>query len=215
MIYAVNRLTKEHRVVEERYSGGMRLPCRNPNLGKGWDYIQADADGWIEWTGGECPLPKHQKCEHIMRFTPNSDIFHTELAGHLRWTHENLSGDIIAYRPILPQPASEEPKEWSGPHDGLPPVGEKILVRKNDNDWLAVEVVAHDDGGVVYRDPATTDHGYKWAVAGGIRQLPSPREQWVEAARKAIKGSLNGKTGLEIIHDAIANGELPLPEKTQ
>lgn len=208
MIYAVNRLTKEHRVVEERYSGGMRLPCRNPNLGKRWDYIQADADGWIEWSGGECPLPNGHRYEIknsvgrvvcIPLSRPESNL----------WSSNN----IIAYRPILDQPDSEEVNRWNG--DGLPTVGEKILVRKNDNDWLTVEVVAHDDGGVVYRDPETTDHGYKWAIAGGIRPLPSPREQWVEAARKAIKGSLNGKTGLEIIHDALASGELSLPEKTK
>jgi len=120
---------------------------------------------------------------------------------------------VTAYRPIIDQPASEEPKGWDG--EGLPPVGENILVRKNDNDWLTVEVVAHDDGGVVYRDPATTDHGYKWAIGGGIRPLPSPREQWIEAARKSINGSLNGKTWLEIIYDAMIDGNLPTPEKTQ
>ena len=109
-----------------------------------------------------------------------------------------------------------EPKGWDD--KGLPPVGEKILVRKNDNDWLTVEVVAHDDGGVVYRDPATTDHGYKWAIAGGIRPLPSPREQWLAAAEHVIESATcepAQSSHLAIIHDALASGELPTPEKTQ
>ena len=63
MIYAVNRLTKEHRVVEERYSGGMRLPCRNPNLGKGWDYIQAVATAF--YSGHLNFLIKGIRCYHF------------------------------------------------------------------------------------------------------------------------------------------------------
>lgn len=214
MIYAVNRLTKEHRVVEERYSGGMRLPCRNPNLGKGWDYIQADADGWIEWSGGECPLPYGVKYD--VRCASGSE-------GRQRnpeednWLHVHGDSNIIAYRPIIDQPASDEPKGWCG--EGLPPVGEKILVRKNDNDWLTVEVVAHDDGGVIYRDPATTDHGYKWAVAGGIRPIPTPRERWVEKALSLdcdpCAGMLSRKDFCGELYDSLASGKLSLPEKTK
>ena len=214
MIYAVNRLTKEHRVVEERYSGGMRLPCRNPNLGKGWDYIKADADGWVERDYNSMGGPMPYGAKYEVKHADGDVVCSTEAeAFDDQWDKKGLSSDIIAYRPIIDHPASEGPKGWDG--EGLPPVGEKILVRKNDNDWLTVEVVAHDDGGVIYRDPATTDHRYKWAIGGGIRPIPTPREQWVEAARKAIKGSLNGKTGLEIIYDAMIDGNLPTPEKTQ
>ena len=99
MIYAVNRLTKEHRVVEERYSGGMRLPCRNPNLGKGWDYIQADADGWIEWRGGECPVVDSALVD--IRCRDKSESTEAESADLFRWSHRNHRSDIIAYRPIL------------------------------------------------------------------------------------------------------------------
>lgn len=212
MIYAVNRLTKEHRVVEERYSGGMRLPCRNPNLGKGWDYSQADADGWIEWSGGECPLP--DDCSYKTKHKSGS-FFNGSMPQTFGAHWRGLSDPVVAYRPILNQPAIEGPSELGGPEDGLPPVGEKILVRKNDNDWLTVEVVAHDDGGVVYRDPATTDHGYKWAVAGGIRPLPSPRNQWIEKAKRAFENNTAVTCEFEAIYDALASGELPTPEKTQ
>lgn len=215
MIYAVNA-KKEHRIINVLRPS---VDILHPSWGL-VKLVQADADGWIEWNGGECPLPKHKKCEHIMRCTPNSDMFHTELAGHLRWTHENLSGDIIAYRPIIDQLASEEPKGWCG--DGLPHVGEKILVRKNDNDWLTVEVVAHDDGGIIYRDPSATDHKYKWAIGGGIRPLPTHRDQWVDSCVARLVDYYGNPKGAEsyigvasMLHDALASGELPTPEKTQ
>ena len=203
MIYAVNKRTKEH-ILHGAPSLADVACC------PGWDYIQADADGWIEWNGGECPLPddKPYKTKH-----KSGDVFTGSRPQTFSAHWMGYADPVIAYRPIIDQPTNDEPKGWDGV--GLPPVGEKILVRKNDNDWLTVEVVAHDDGGVIYRDPATTDHGYKWAIAGGIRPLPSHRDQWVEAARKAIKGSLNGKTGLEIIYDAMIDGNLPTPEKTK
>lgn len=106
-----------------------------------------------------------------------------------------------------------EPKGWDD--KGLPPVGEKILVRKNDNDWLTVEVVAHDDGGVVYRDPATTDHGYKWAIAGGIRPLPSPREEWVEQALYLVTPIPGPQILAQAIYDAMIDGTLPTPGSEQ
>ena len=210
MIYAVNRLTKEHRVVEERYSSGMRLPCRNPNLGKGWDYIQADADGWIEWSGGECPLPKHVKCDHIMRFTPERDAFVVELAGHLRWTHENLRGDIIAYRPIIDQPASEEPKGWDG--EGLPPVGTPLEGEHADYGWIKGRFMFHDEGERVV--VLKTEHGY--LGFGVYRTIPTPRERWVDKAALAMGAKRpQNANHLGLIYDALASGELPTPEKTQ
>tara|TARA_B100000408_G_scaffold72775_1_gene55666 strand:- start:375 stop:1019 length:645 start_codon:yes stop_codon:yes gene_type:complete len=214
MIYAVNRLTKEHRVVEERYSGGMRLPCRNPNLGKGWDYIQADADGWIEWKGGECPLP--DDCSYKTKHKSGS-FFNGSMPQTFGAHWRGLSDPVVAYRPIFDQPASEEPSGWDGV--GLPPVGSKVEARRNDNDWLQVEVVAHDDGGIIYRDPSTADHAYKWAIGGGIRPIPTPRERWVEKALSLdcdpCAGMLSRKDFCGELYDALASGELPTPEKTQ
>lgn len=62
----------------------------------------------------------------------------------------------------------------------VPEVGERIEIRKNDNDWREVTVVAHNDGGVIYRDPATTDHRYAWAIGGGMRPLPTDEDRAVE-----------------------------------
>jgi len=182
MIYAVNRLTKEHRVVEERYSGGMRLPCRNPNLGKGWDYIQADADGWIEWRGGECPVVDSALVD--IRCRDKSESTEAESADLFRWSHRNHRSDIIAYRPIIDQPASEESRGWDG--EGLPPIGSFVDVSEQHDGELMYgngeencEVVAHVEGVAVIR----MSYGLGCMHARVLVPAKSPREQWVEGPK--------------------------------
>ena len=60
MIYAVNKRTKEHRVLPLMHIDGIGYYAGEcPD-----DYIvKADADGWIEWLGGECPLPDNHPYE--------------------------------------------------------------------------------------------------------------------------------------------------------
>ena len=52
MYYAVNKWTKEHRV---------HAPGEPYSLDE--CIVYADADGWIERNGGECPLPDGAKHE--------------------------------------------------------------------------------------------------------------------------------------------------------
>ena len=87
MIYAINEKTKEHRVVEVEYSGRMRLPCRDPSLGKGWRYVQADEDGWIKWEGGECPLVKCAGVDVIYRNGQVREIASAGFRGAFLWGH--------------------------------------------------------------------------------------------------------------------------------
>jgi len=181
MIYAVNRLTKEHRVVEERYSGGMRLPCRNPNLGKGWDYIQADADGWIEWKGGECPLP--DDCSYKTKHKSGS-FFNGSMPQTFGAHWRGLSDPVVAYRPIIDQPASEESKGWDG--EGLPPIGSFVDVSEQHDGELMYgngeencEVVAHVEGVAVIR----MSYGLGCMHARVLVPAKSPREQWVEGPK--------------------------------
>ena len=99
--------------------------------------VEADAAGWIDWDGGECPLPDGARCdiktEHEIEYDHDSGIY--------IWDHDfdNQGCCIIAYRPILdakpskPRCSDERPcipcytgkgpceaPEWDG---GLPPVG--------------------------------------------------------------------------------------------
>lgn len=112
--------------------------------------LAAKNEGWIEWGGGECPVPcgttvdvkhrcgavsenqqawpKRHKESHIM-VNPLSN------AGQAFWRHENSVMDIIAYRLHQPQEVTEADEEadlnecigqdaapvWNG--EGLPPVG--------------------------------------------------------------------------------------------
>ena len=54
----------------------------------------ADNDGWIEWTGGECPTNYNQmveiKCKDL-----STDI---DKACYYVWKHDGDIGDIIAYK---------------------------------------------------------------------------------------------------------------------
>ena len=113
--------------------------------------LAAKNDGWIEWGGGECPVPcgtavdvKH-RCGAVSenqqawpKRHKESDVIVNPLsnAGQAFWRHENSVMDIIAYRLHKPQQterpeASEEDlnecigqapaSAWNG--EGFPPVG--------------------------------------------------------------------------------------------
>jgi hypothetical protein len=56
----------------------------------------ADTDGWIQWSGGECPVPAGSVIDFRMRH--NRMRSSSGVPEELRWTHEGIDGDIIAYR---------------------------------------------------------------------------------------------------------------------
>lgn len=69
------------------------------------------ADGWIEWRGGECPVPAGVQLDVRLRF--GNAFSAIRRAPALRWTHEGNPGDIVAYRLIRgepsPQPSNSDP----------------------------------------------------------------------------------------------------------
>lgn len=63
-------------------------------------------DGWIEWNGGEQPIPdgsiadvkyRDGKVQFAMEI-PYGDGQHEYIA--YNWKHKGMNGDIIAYRPV-------------------------------------------------------------------------------------------------------------------
>lgn len=62
-------------------------------------------DGWIEWTGGECPVEPETRVDVVFRDGAQWDSY---FAGHLDdldatmscWRHTADDGDIIAYRVV-------------------------------------------------------------------------------------------------------------------
>lgn len=130
--------------------------------------LAAKNDGWIEWSGGECPVTcgtmvdvKH-RCGAVSenqqawpKRHKESDAMVNPLsnAGQAFWRHENSSMDIIAYR--LHQPQKEDQPEaseedlndcigqapvttWSG--EGLPPVGCECEYLDSNNEWYPVTI---------------------------------------------------------------------------
>ena len=55
---------------------------------------QADADGWIPWSGGECLVYAGVRVEVLLRNGKKRQ----EEPGWLFWSHGQLDGDIVAYR---------------------------------------------------------------------------------------------------------------------
>lgn len=107
----------------------------------------AKNDGWIEWVGGGCPVDEASLVQVKYR---NEKPFHIKginPAGKLAWSHEGVSGDIVAYRLCKQEPlnsgligpfssieeciayadkerggeAAAQQPVWNG--EGLPPVG--------------------------------------------------------------------------------------------
>lgn len=59
---------------------------------------QPDADGWIEWSGGECPVPPDTLVEVLFR---NGETDYTvQDAATYCWDHVKCDQDIISYRVV-------------------------------------------------------------------------------------------------------------------
>lgn len=67
------------------------------DAGAGKTASAADADGWIDWHGGECPVDSDAIVEVKYR-KPSQLHFNNNRAGDFAWSHDGNSGDIIAYR---------------------------------------------------------------------------------------------------------------------
>jgi len=197
--YAVNLASKRHRLLKEG-----EQPAPNETV------VTADADGWIEWNGGECPLPYDQPLEYKMR---GREGVHQAWPSLCYWSNCGLKNDIIAYRPIIDQPASEEVKEWDGV--GLPPVSEKVEIFTQRREWeKGIVIMHHDNRALVYLDSAA-NWRYESGTPAKIRPLPSPRDQWVEQALGLVTPIPGPQILAQAIYDAMIDGTLPTPGSEQ
>ncbi|ADE87911.1 conserved phage protein [Escherichia phage vB_EcoM_ECO1230-10] len=71
------------------------------DAGAGKTASAADADGWIEWAGGECPVDSDAIVE-VKYLKPSPLHFNNDRAGDFSWSHTGSNGDIIAYRIVQP-----------------------------------------------------------------------------------------------------------------
>src|SRR5690554_5277839 len=159
MIYAINKRTKEHRVVPLDDRIGSWMPE--------WETVGADADGWIPWEGGECPLPDDARIKVMTRNGVEHRLpIH---AGNQRWGHGGGQYDITAYRPILDEPSEPEAPEWA--------IGERCIWQLGDV-CMGEHVILAKDGDTYWiRD----DHGgYDMADREELRPIHSEEDKAVE-----------------------------------
>lgn len=69
-------------------------------------YLAPDADGWIEWSGGECPVDGDCIVSYKMRDA--ATFKRGEPAREVRWAHNGAATDIIAYRMHKPEQSTVE-----------------------------------------------------------------------------------------------------------
>lgn len=93
-----------------------------------------DANGWIEWNGGECPVKYGDLID--TRSRSGKENYEVRVAEFLYWDIKGRPGDIIAYR--LSQEKQAAPA-WNG--EGLPPIGTECEY-KMDGAWKVVKVLA-------------------------------------------------------------------------
>src|SRR5690554_412215 len=176
MIYAINKRTKEHRVVPLDDRIGSWMPE--------WETVGADADGWIPWNGGDCPLPDDARIKVMTRNGVEHRLpIH---AGNQRWGHGGGQYDITAYRPVLDtEPAEPEAPEWDG--DGeCPPVGSKCM-----RDCDRVVILAHTNVGspydlaVVYQSLTEPDE-IDWDVCNVFSPIRTAAQRSEEKAVEAM-----------------------------
>lgn len=84
---------------DERHERLEREHLGDPEKRTGIYAPKADADGWIRWKGGECPVPLKTNVDVMFADASlRSSIF---LAGELNWHHgQNGRYDIVAYRVV-------------------------------------------------------------------------------------------------------------------
>lgn len=102
MKYLVNRETKEHQIASEIVASSME---RYPGFAQDWQLVEADDEGWIPWSGGECPLPDECKCQIELQ---DGERPLPEPSRRWEWARNIGEFTIAAYRPILSETAEKE-----------------------------------------------------------------------------------------------------------
>lgn len=123
-----------------------------------------DKGRWIEWKGGECPVPAGTLVDLRYRSDANGEKFAVpaltsgKMSGNYFWKHHSFGCDIIAWRLHQPEQAA-----WNG--QGLPPVGTEC-------EWL--------DGNTRKWFPVLVRYQSSWAIV--IQEIKEGEEDPVELA---------------------------------
>ena len=70
-------------------------------------------NNWIEWNGGKCPVDNGVSID--VRFRNGAELY--DVISSLRWSHDGVGGDVIAYRiceqELSPEDAQAEDEEFA------------------------------------------------------------------------------------------------------
>ena len=98
------------------------------------------------------------------------------------WYHVGPGDDAARY---VERP-SEQTKPWSGPEDGLPPVGVECEVdHGNGKHWDKVTILAHHGEKAIYLDPIRGIH-YIWGLLKDFRTIRTEEQLAAEQRETAI-----------------------------
>lgn len=214
MIYAINRTTKQH--IKDP-SDEFKIPVIAKILAHGsdvgWDLVQADDDGWIECDGMSCPTIHDQ---YLQWKAEGGFVSDAVPANAVMWGSRGAN-KITHYRPIL-EPQADQPKEWRGPEDGLPPVGTECCYYSHNQGKNCPGRITHH----LRNGSAIIEYEHKGFDVGrddDFRPIRTDRERWADdCVELFIDHYGNPKGGEQYIgiakrlHDALASGELEMPE---
>lgn len=209
MYYAIHQETKRHFEVD---------PVSEEWDGPGGSYriVKADPEGWIEWQGGECPLPESARVE--VRHEDGDQLMACAGKGAAAgWSHDGVDGDIIAYRPVLDTDDTKpEPPAWDG--EGRPPIGVPIESKHKDAtlewanpDFHETTIVAMGKHLAIFTHPGS-DHETVGRIDDyDFRPIRSEEDRAIEEMRCVIDvcdaQSVDGR--LSALYRAIRDGRVP------
>lgn len=165
---------------------------------------------WIEWKGGECPVPagtlvdlryRHNYCEDRIAVPA---LTFGNMSDREFWQHESYAHayDIIAWR--LHQP--EQPA-WNG--EGQPPVGCECE-REVPHGWARCRINYVSNALIVYQMLETGNEYASTLSAFRFRPISTETERKRELACKAMTDRIEMDNCLaELIYDDIAAGKIP------
>lgn len=186
--------------------------------------LAAKNEGWIEWSGGECPVPGDTEVLIKCKSEGAWDYRHKQRADEVSWTHDDSMLDVIAYR-LHKQKEAEQDKANLNEcidHDaapvlsgeGLPPVG--CFCEITDPYGMLVygqgesgEVIAHIENTAVIR----MSYGLGCFEAGFLRPLRTEaerkRDESLRVIYEILYAGISTKQDAADIYDAIAAGKIP------
>lgn len=189
-------------------------------------------DGWIEWGGGECPVPRGTLVDvryrdgnenhQVGAGAPFDDTGSNPDRNAADWQNDDSPLDIIAYRLRNPQEVTEADDEadlnecigqapelvWNG--EGLPPIGCECERSWCGDNWLACTVLFLSAETVVVK-LATKEAAYGVSEVK-FRPIRSEADKKRDEAKHTIaelcrSASSNGHAA-DLIYDAISAGKV-------